>query len=170
VITWNGTSGGWLGFDVDHKLCSCITKNTGVPATTSILALKEIFIKTGVRKFGLVTPYLHEVQVKIIDNFAREGFTCISEQHLNDRGNFSFSTVTSEEIEIMVREVAKAQPDAITILCTNLQGAPAVERLESEINIPIYDSIATAIWKSLLIAKVNPQQVKGWGQLFQEVH
>jgi maleate isomerase len=44
-----------------------------------------------------------------------------------------------------------------------------VERLESELKIPIYDSIATAVWKSLLIANVNPQRVRGWGRLFQEL-
>jgi maleate isomerase len=86
VIVWNGTSGGWMGLDVDHRLCSSITAKTGIPTTTSVLALKEIFLKTGVKKFGLVSPYLHEVQTKIVDNFSLEGFTCVAEQHLNDRG------------------------------------------------------------------------------------
>lgn len=169
VIVWNGTSGGWMGLDVDHRLCSSITAKTGIPATTSTLALREIFLRTGVKKFGLVSPYLHEVQVKIVNNFTREGFTCVAEQHLNDRGNFSYSEVTEEQISSMARQVAKANPDAITIFCTNLKGAPTVERLESELNIPIYDSIAIAVWKSLIIAKVNPQRVKGWGCLFQEL-
>jgi maleate isomerase len=169
VIVWNGTSGGWMGLDVDQRLCSSITAKTGIPATTSTLALREIFLRTGVKKFGLVSPYLHEVQAKIVNNFTREGFTCVAEQHLNDRGNFSYSEVTEEQISSMARQVAKANPDAITIFCTNLKGAPAVERLESELNIPIYDSIAIAVWKSLLIVKVNPQRVKGWGCLFQEL-
>jgi maleate isomerase len=169
VIVWNGTSGGWMGLDVDQRLCARITTKTGIPATTSVLALKEIFLKTGVKKYGLVSPYLHEVQAKIVDNLNQEGFTCVAERHLNDRGNFSYSEVTETTISNMVRQVAKANPDAITILCTNVKGAPTVEPLESELNIPIYDSIATAVWKSLLIANVNPQRVRGWGRLFHEV-
>lgn len=167
VIAWNGTSGGWLGFDIDHELCSRITKETGIPATTSILALNEIFIKTGVKKFGLVTPYLHELQSKIIDTFAKEDFACISERHLNISTNTCISEVTAEQIERMVLEVAKTKPDAITIFCTNLRGAPLVERLEHETGIPIYDSVATALWKSLNIADIDCQLVKGWGSLFR---
>src|SRR3984885_6797248 len=39
VIGWNGTSSGWLGFDADEQLCQSITAATGIPATTSVLAL-----------------------------------------------------------------------------------------------------------------------------------
>ena len=52
----------------------------------------------------------------------------------------------------MVREVALAKPQAIAVFCTNLRGAPLVEQLEAEIGIPIYDSVATAVWKSLELA------------------
>ena len=69
----------------------------------------------------------------------------------------------------MVREVARAKPQAITILCTNLQGGPLVERLEQEIGIPIYDSVATAVWGSLRLAGADPRRVQGWGRLFREV-
>jgi len=69
----------------------------------------------------------------------------------------------------MVREVARAKPQAITILCTNLRGGPLAERLEEETGIPIYDSVATAVWGSLRLAKADPGRVKGWGRLFREV-
>ena len=69
----------------------------------------------------------------------------------------------------MVREVAKAKPQAITIFCTNLRGAPLVEALEAEIGIPIYDTIATVVWKSLKLAGVDPRRITGWGRLFREV-
>jgi maleate isomerase len=69
----------------------------------------------------------------------------------------------------MVREVARARPQAITIFCTNMRGAPLVDALEREIDIPIYDTVATAVWSSLKIAGVAPSRVKGWGRLFQDV-
>ena len=69
----------------------------------------------------------------------------------------------------MVRAVARARPDAITILCTNLNGAPLVEALEAETGIPVHDSVATAIWGALRAAKADPAIVKGWGRLFRMV-
>jgi maleate isomerase len=169
VIAWNGTSGGWLGLERDRKLCEAIKAETGVPGTSSVLALAEIFRLTGVKRFGLVTPYLDEVQERIVANFAREGFECVAERHLRDPGNFSFSEVSAETIAGMVREVAAARPQAITVFCTNMNGAPLAAPLEREIGIPIYDSVATAVWSSLRIAGADPARVKGWGRLFQEV-
>lgn len=166
VIGWNGTSASWLGFEADERLCRRITEATGIPACTSVLALHEIFAATGVRRFGLVTPYLPEVQQAIERNFAAAGFDCVAERHLALRDNFSFSEVDAAMLKAMVREVATARPDAITILCTNLRGAPLVAELEAELGIPIHDSIATVVWKSLKLAGADTRRVQGWGSLF----
>ena len=169
VICWNGTSSGWLGFDADHRLCECITAATGIPACTSVLALNEIFDNTSVREFALVTPYLDDVQAKIVDNYAKSGYRCIDERHLGRSVNFSFSEVTEGQVSDMVREVAAARPKAISTFCTNLNAARVVPALERELGIPIYDTISTAVWKSLKVAGVDTRLVKGWGRLFDEV-
>ena len=168
-IGWNGTSSGWLGFDADERLCQRITGATGIPACTSVLALNEIFRATGVTRFGLVSPYLDDVQQKIVANYARSGFECAAERHLGLQDNYSFSEVSADQLRAMAREVARAKPQAITIFCTNLRGAPLVDELERELGIPVYDSIATVVWKSLKLAGVDTRRVRGWGRLFREV-
>ena len=169
AIAWNGTSSSWLGFDSDEKLCQRITERTGIPAGTSVLAINEILEATGARDIAFVTPYTDDVQARIDANYARAGFNVVAERHLGLSHNFSFSEVGEEEIVAMVREVAKAKPQAIIPLCTNLKAAPLVEQLEREIGIPIYDSISTAVWKCLKLADVDPKRVAGWGRLFREV-
>jgi len=168
-IGWNGTSSGWLGFDADERLCRRITEATGTPACTSVLALNEIFDITKVRRFGLVTPYLDDVQAAIIKNYAASGMECIAERHLRKQDNFSFSEVDADTLRAMVREVAKEKPQAITIFCTNLRGAPLVEELEREVGIPIYDTISTVVWKSLKQAGADPSRIRHWGSLFRDV-
>ena len=168
-IGWNGTSSGWLGFDADERLCRRITEATGIPACTSVLALNEIFRLTGVARFGLVSPYLDDVQRRIVANYARSGFECAAERHLGLQDNYSFSEVSADQLRAMAREVARARPQAITIFCTNLRGAPLAEELERELGIPVYDSIATVVWKSLKLAGVDTRRVRGWGRLFREV-
>lgn len=167
VIAWNGTSSGWLGFEADERLCARIEAATGARACTSVLALNEIFAATGVRRFGLVTPYIDEVQAKIIANYARHGYECAAERHLRIQDNYSFSEVGTDQLRSMIREVAQAKPDAITVFCTNLRGAPLVAELEAELGIPIYDTISTVVWKSLKLAGADPKRVRGWGRLFQ---
>ncbi|EJN02667.1 aspartate/glutamate racemase family protein [Herbaspirillum sp. YR522] len=169
-IGWNGTSSGWLGFDADERLCRRITDATGIAACTSVLALNEIFDITGVKRFGLVTPYLDEVQAAIIKNYGGAGYECVSERHLRQQDNFSFSEVGADQLRAMVREVARDKPQAITIFCTNLRGAPLVEELEREVGIPIYDTISTVVWKSLRQAGADPSRIRGWGSLFRDVN
>ncbi len=165
-IAWNGTSAGWLGFDSDRRLCEEIEAHTGIPATTSVLALNEAFELTKVRRFALVTPYLDEIQNRIIENFRQAGYDCVAERHLNDRGNFSFADYTELQIEELARQVTEAKPDAIVIFCTNFRGAPIADKLEKTHGIPIYDTVSTAIWRSLLISNADAARVKGWGSLF----
>lgn len=169
VIGWNGTSSGWLGFDSDERLCRRITEATGIAACTSVLALNEIFARTRVRRFALVSPYSGVVQARIVENYRASGVECVAEQHLGIEDNYSFSEVSAAQLQSMARVAARAQPDAITIFCTNLRGAPLVEALEEELGIPIYDSIATVVWKSLCLARADPKRIRGWGRLFREL-
>lgn len=169
VIAWNGTSAGWLGIEQDRELCRQITAATGIPATTSVLALQEIFGARNVTQFGLVTPYTDDVQAKITTNFSQQGFHCIAEQHLNLQVNFSFAEVDAEKISAMVYQVAQAQPQAITTFCTNLRAAPLVAELEKDTGIPIFDTVTIAVWKSLRLAGVETSLVKGWGSLFADL-
>ena len=168
VIAWNGTSSGWLGFARDMALCERITAATGIPACTAMLALNEILEKTGAKRLGLVTPYLDDVQARINANYETAGFSVVAERHLGMRDNFSFSTVTAEEIRAMTRDVAAARPDAIAIVCTNMRGAPLAEDLEAAQGIPIYDTVSTTVWKSLKIAGIDTNRLKGWGTIFSK--
>jgi maleate isomerase len=177
VIGWSGTAAGWLGFDADLRLCEAIERQTGARACTSVLALNEIFERTGVRRFGLVTPYRSDVQAAIVSNYARAGLQCVAERHLGLQDNFAFSDVTPAQLREMVQRVMEGpgegqggqRPEAVAILCTNLRGAPLVEALEAEFGVPIYDSIATVVWKALRLAGVDTRRVAGWGRLFSEV-
>ena len=167
VIGWSGTAASWRGFDTDDTLCRRITEATGIPACTSVLALNQIFERTAVRRFALVTPYLDDVQAKIIANYAAAGYECVAERHLGLRDNFSFAEVDANHLRSLVGQVAAARPDAIVVLCTNLRGGPLVAELEAATGILILDSVATVVWKSLQLAGADALRVRGWGRLFE---
>lgn len=166
VIGWNGTSAGWKGFDADERLCEAIRDATGIPACTSVLALNDLFALAGVQRMALVTPYIDDVQAKIIANYRSIGIECVAEQHLGISHNFSFSEVSGEELRQMMRAVAAAKPQAIAVFCTNLRGGPIAAEMEAELGIPVFDSVATVIWKSLKLAGVDTRRLQGWSSLF----
>jgi maleate isomerase len=166
VIAWSGTSASWLGFERDEELCRRIEDRTGIRACTSVLAFREIFERTAVRRVGLVTPYLDDVQQRIISNWDGAGFHCTAERHLGLSDNYSFAEVPEAAIADMVRDVARAGCDAVAIVCTNLKGAKLALRLEQELDVPIYDSITVTVWRSLALAGVESDSLSAWGGLF----
>jgi maleate isomerase len=168
VIAWNGTSASWLGLDRDERLCERIVAATGIAACTSILAFREIFQRTNVKRIGLVTPYTDDVQAKIIETWKSAGMVCSAERHRGLRDNFSFAEVSEAAISDMIRAVKNEGCDAVAIVCTNMRAASLVRALETELAIPIYDSIAVTVWKSLLVAGADPSRINAWGQIFAD--
>ncbi len=167
AIAWNGTSAGWLGLDKDEALCAAIEARTGVPASSSVLALMEIMQRTGAKSYGLVTPYVDDVQTRIVENFAGLGLTCAAEEHLSITENFAFGMVSEEEVRAMCLSVATAKPDCIIVLCTNMRGGALAAGIEAETGIAVLDTVATAVWGALRKAGRDPSAITGWGRLFQ---
>jgi maleate isomerase len=166
VIAWNGTSAAWLGFDRDAQLCERIRVATDIAACTSILAFRDLLARTGVRRLGLVTPYLDDVQARIVANWLAAGFACTAERHLGLQDNFSFADVAPEEIAAMTRAVVREGCDAVAIVCTNMRGAGIAAALEAECGVPVYDSVAVTLFQSLRLAGYDPRVIRGWGSLF----
>lgn len=169
AIAWNGTSGGWTGFDFDRMVCEKITEATGIPATTSMLAMLEAFEENKVKSLHMVTPYIPEIDALIKKQFEEKcGYKVVNSRGLNQTVNRSFSLVTPELIDQMCKEVSVDPADGTSIICTNLKSTWQVEQLEKDYGITIYDSTAVTVWKTLKMVGIDPSQVKGWGRLFQQ--
>jgi maleate isomerase len=192
VIGWSGTSSGWLGFDKDEILCHAIQDATGIPATTSILALNSLLPLVSVlgngkstatanananananspspKKLGLVTPYVKPVNDAIRKNYASIGIhiTDDRDRYLGMTKNTDFGNVTDTELDEMVSHVARhGGADVVAIYCTNLRGARRASVWEKEHDIVVLDSVATTVWGMLRTVGVQPSCVEGWGSIF----
>ncbi|AHL75337.1 Asp/Glu/hydantoin racemase [Stutzerimonas stutzeri] len=168
AIGWSGTSAGWLGFDQDEALCAAITEATGVPASTSVLALNKALDAFGIRRLGLVSPYLADVQDRIVANYAGIGIDARAESHLGIQENFAFALVDETTLDRQIGEVATAGAQAITTFCTNLYAAHRVAHWEAEHGIPVFDTVTTVVWDMLRRTGVDTCRITGWGRLLQE--
>jgi maleate isomerase len=167
VIAWNGTSGGWLGLDTDRELCSLITKRTGIPATTSMLAQSDAFLKNNVKTCHLVTPYIAEMNELIKKQYKAIGIETIHIEGAGETVNRQFSQMSNEKMEDMIKSVCSSPADGLSIVCTNFGAINNVEYFEKTYNQTMYDTIAVLVWKSMDMIGVDPSKVKGWGKLFQ---
>jgi maleate isomerase len=168
VIAWNGTSASWLGIERDRALAARITQATGIRASTCILALLEILERVGARSLGLVSPYTGDVQARIVETFGRVGIVCPAERHLGIRDNFSFATVSEATIAGLIADVAAERPDAVTVLCTNMNGAAVAAKSETEAGPLMLDSVAVTLWGCLTAVGAPLAPFAGWGRLFRD--
>lgn len=168
-IGWSGTSSGWLGFERDEQLCKQIEEATGVPCTTSVLALNKALQILHADKLGLVTPYTKDVQDAVMKNYASIGVTIdeTTERHLNMYENTSYAEIDEPTLRGMVKDVAQGGAVAVTTFCTNLKAANYADAWEKEFGIVLLDTVSTVLWEMLRILHVDTRVVKGWGKLFE---
>ena len=65
----------------------------------------------------------------------------------------------------MVEAVAAEGVEAVAVVCTNLRAAPLVAGWEAKLGLPVYDTIATVVWKSLAVAGADPAALGRWGRI-----
>jgi len=166
AIVWSGTSAGWLGIERDVALIEAIEADTGIRAGAAVSAIDALLEAMSVRRIGLVTPYVDEVQSRIVANWAARGIECVAERHLGLSVNAAFADVPAARIESMIEAVAGEGAEAVVVLCTNLDGAQAAVRAEATLGLPVIDSTAAAAWSGLRLAGIDTREVIGWGRLF----
>lgn len=164
VIVWNGTSGGWEGAERDREVVLAIENATDIPTTTGTLAAAEALEALGIRRYGLVVPYVDEITAAIKKTFAALGFECAASRNEGITDNWAFSQLTPALIAERCRAVARQHPDGVMIFCTNLCGAPAVEGLEDELQLPVLDSVAVCLWGAFHRLGSKPN-IAGYGTL-----
>ena len=167
VIYWNGSKAAGIAFDLDRDLCRAITEATGVPSTTSVLALDTVLKRGGLQTVALATPFLGEYQTKLKATLTREGYEVVADEKLDIADNYEISLTPERVVAGQVKRLAKAKPSAILIVCTNYNGAPIVAELERETGIPIYNSVSVGIWHALRLAGIDTSSLAArWGSLF----
>ncbi len=161
VILWNGSKGGAIGLAQDEALAAMIEAETGLRADTSGLALLRRMQATGIRRFGLITPYADAYQARLVAQFGRDGVEVVAESHLGMTDNLSYAGVPAATILRQAREVAAARPQAILAWCTNYPAAPLAAAIEAETGLPLWD--ATALGVVAALAAVGAPNPAGWG-------
>ena len=149
LILWNGTAASWLGFDWDARIVAAVEAHTGIPTTTAVMAINKRLADLGASRIGLVTPYVGDIERRIVANYERAGLAVVAAERLDLTVNTDYAAVPPERIAAMVREVASGRPDAIVILCTNLAGSSAAPSLGRDLGIPVIDSVRAAVEHSL---------------------
>lgn len=144
-IIWGGTSASWLGFERDTAFAERVTAETGVPTSTAVLEINRTLSEMGARRIGMVTPYTEDVAIQINRNYEAAGYIVAGWSNHGGTLSKDFAAIPETALEVMIREVAQYDVDAIVIMCTNIAAADLAKRLECVLNVPIIDSAMSSL-------------------------
>lgn len=151
VVAWAGTSGSWLGVEREHALVRRLSDATGVPATTSTIAVLEACRAYGVARLGLVSPYTADVSAQISEELGRNGIDVVDQRFSGLSTNFEFAAVGEAEVTPMIA-AASRDADAVAVMCTNVDAVAASARAEARLGRPVFDSIGATVWHAAVLA------------------
>ncbi|MCC8934124.1 aspartate/glutamate racemase family protein [Rhizobium sp. 'Codium 1'] len=140
IILWNATRGALLGFEPDRQLCHMLEEQTGIPATTTALATSSFLNRHHLKKIGLLAQGDELEGKRLVQTFGGEGIEIVAGRNLGITDNFEASMVSSETLERLVKELARAPLDAVLIWSTNLAGSRLATDLSKTLGIPVLDS------------------------------
>ena len=165
ALVWAGTAGSWLGVRRDRDLCASITAATGIPATTSTLAMSAALRAYGVTRLGLAVPYTDRVAARIAEVYREAGVQVVASATLGLTDNAAFADVPGDRIDRLVAEAADGEDvHAVAVVCTNVAGADRAAGAEDRLGIPVFDSVSATAWQLLGGASGS---VPGWGRLLR---
>lgn len=152
VIVYGCTSGSFLdGLGNEGRIADQITSETGVPAVTTSTAVIEALRALKARTVFMVTPYPDDVNAHEIDFLAHHGIRVAAYDSFRCKVSADILAISSDQVAAMLlrHRATIASCDAVFVSCTNLLVMDQIERLETELGVPLVTSNQASLWAAL---------------------
>jgi maleate isomerase len=151
-----------LNPDIEKKITEAIT----IPATTPIRAATAALHAINLKKLILMTPFDDEINLRIQDRLKQSGLTVLSCPSLEYLGARTGTHVPADKIFGIMEKIVHDTPgaDAIYFQGAPFNPLPIIDRIESELKLPVIASNPAMLWHilSLLGHKFS---IQGYGRL-----
>ncbi|MEM5474295.1 aspartate/glutamate racemase family protein [Hoeflea sp. AS60] len=111
------------------------------PLTAALAALRAL----GVKRLGLVTPYVNSISAPVRDAFVTEGFAVGETLTFGEAVEARVARIAPGSIKAAAR-LAAVGADAVFLSCTNLRTLDVIDALEAELGIPVLSSNQVLAW------------------------
>jgi maleate isomerase len=122
----------------------------GVPATNPLTALKAACRALGVRRLGLLSPYVAEVSDGLRAHLEAAGIAVPAFASFGEENEARVAAVAPESIAAGLHAVAAQAPcDGLFASCTNLRAVAAIGEVERALGVPVLASNQVLAWHLL---------------------
>lgn len=167
AVAWACTSCSFMwGYDGTRDQVRVLTEATGVPATTTSLAIDAALRRLGVTRIAIASPYPAELTTEFGRFLTAGGFTVLAEFSLNLFSVAEMAALTDADVLALAESADHPDAEAIVIPETGLHTATVLSAVESARGKPVITANQATLWHALeLSGHFVPQP--GFGALFQ---
>lgn len=133
------------------------------PVTAAIAALRA----TDVRRVGLLTPYVREINLRLRDALVARGLDIPVMGSFNEADDEIVARITPRAILDAIVQIGRSTAcDGVFVSCTSLRVARIAEEAETLIGKPVTSSNHALAWHMLRLAGID-DTVAGYGRLYR---
>lgn len=136
----------------------------GVAWTAPILAARAAFARLGVRRIGLLTPYIEEVDRAVAAWLEARGIAVPALASFDLLTDPEMTAVPPEAIARAALDLDRPDLEAIFISCTSLRTWPIIQAVEDRLGKPVVASHQAMLWHALRLAGWQ-KAIAGFGRL-----
>ncbi|OUS05000.1 Asp/Glu racemase [Rhodobacterales bacterium 52_120_T64] len=167
VVGYACTSGATvIGADNISRIVTQTFPNakTTDPITAVMAALQHL----GIRRIGLVTPYVEDVSAAMINLLRSNSFEVVHFGSFEQKDDATVARISPDSIYNAICDIGvNDDVEAVFVSCTNLRTFDVIERAETLIEKPVISSNQALAWHMAELAKLSGV-IAGPGSLFTE--
>lgn len=165
VITYADTSGTFVkGPDWEKNLKRRMEEQSGIQTVTTSSATVEALNELGVKKVAVYAPYSETITDLLREYLKQQKFQVISTNTMGLYRALDIARIHPEAVYRFVKDNRPKDAEGIFISCTELRVIDVIDKLESDLRIPVTTANQVSMWASLRAISYR-EPISGLGSL-----
>ncbi|MCP2520049.1 aspartate/glutamate racemase family protein [Candidatus Aminicenantes bacterium AC-335-K20] len=150
LICYACTSGSlYKGLTHEEEIVRRIERKTRTKVITTAKSVLSALNRLNVKNISVATPYSSKINLKVREFLENNGFNILKLKGLGIIDNLKVGNISLEDVYNLAKQAYKKGAECLFISCTNLRTLEVIDKLESELNIPVISSNSATLWNVL---------------------
>ncbi|ASJ16767.1 maleate cis-trans isomerase [Thermococcus chitonophagus] len=150
LIAFGCTSGSFIGGkDFEKELEIKIEEEVNIETFTTSTAVLEALNTLDVQSLLVITPYIDEINQKEKEFLEANGFEVLDIRGLGIEENLEIGRLEPYTAYRLAKATFTDEADGIFISCTNWRTFEIIEKIETDLRVPVVTSNQATLWMAL---------------------
>ena len=166
VVVFAHTAGSMVqGPEYDAQLLTMMESTVGCPAVTTASAAVAALTQAAVKRLALLTPYPEQMTLMEQEFLEKTvpGLNVVAHRSLSVSSGLAIGDLEPFVAYQEARNIDTRQADALFLSGTNWRTVGMVEKMESDLGIPVFTANQVTMWAAL--RKLGIPATRGYGSL-----